>query len=99
VLFDLNRLIVNRSTLQVIEGVFINERGEIAGNAITADGNNHAVVLIPCDEFHPNRDGCDYHDVDGSVAGLSGVVGPTARSVSSTLHDRHAASKKMPGLD
>jgi len=56
---DLNRLIVNRSTLQVIEGVFINERGEITGNAVTPEGNIHAVVLIPCDEFHPNREGCD----------------------------------------
>ena len=60
VLFDLNRLIVNGSGLQVIEGTFINERGEITANAITAEGNTHAVVLIPCDESHPNRDGCDY---------------------------------------
>jgi len=85
--------------LQVIEGVFINERGEITGNAVTPDGNVHAVVLIPCDEFHPNGDGCDYRDVDESEAALSGVAEPTARSGSSALYDRHAASKKMPGLD
>jgi probable HAF family extracellular repeat protein len=95
VLFDLNRLIVNRSALQVIEGVFINERGEIIGNAVTPEGNNHAVVLIPCDEFHPNRDGCDYRDVDESEAALSGVAGPTPSSGSSALHDRHMASKKI----
>ena len=59
-MFDLNRLIVNSAGLKVIEGVFINERGEIIGNAITPEGNNHAVVLIPCDEFHPDRGGCDY---------------------------------------
>ena len=99
VLFDLNRLIVKSDRAQVIEGTFINERGEIIGNAITPEGNTHAVVLIPCDEFHPNRDGCDYRDVDESEAALSGVAGPTARSGSSALHDRHAASKKMPGLD
>jgi probable HAF family extracellular repeat protein len=64
VLFDLNRLIVNRTALQVIEGGFINERGEIAGNAVTPEGNNHAVVLIPCDKDHPDIDGCDYSAVD-----------------------------------
>ena len=99
VLFDLNRLIVNDTGLQVIEGVFINERGEITANAVTPEGNTHAVVLIPCNESHPNRDGCDYRDVDESEAALSGVAGPTARSGSSALHDRHAVSKKMPGLD
>ena len=98
-MFDLNRLIVNRSTLQVIEGVFINERGEITGNAVTPEGNIHAVVLIPCDEFHPNRDECDYRDVDESEAALSGVAGPTPSSGSSALHDRHASSEKMPGHD
>jgi len=85
--------------LQVIEGVFINERGEITANAVTPEGNTHAVVLIPCNESHPNRDGCDYRDVDESEAALSGVAGPTARSGSRALYDRHAASKKMPGLD
>ena len=83
---DLNRLIVNRSTLQVIEGVFINERGEITGNAVTPEGNIHAVVLIPCDESHPNRDGSDYRNVDESEPALSGVSEPTARSGSSALY-------------
>jgi hypothetical protein len=85
--------------LQVIEGTFINERGEITANAITAEGNTHAVVLIPCDDSHPNRDGCDYRDVDESEAALSGVSGPTARNGSSALHDRHTGTKNMPGLD
>ena len=99
VLFDLNRLISNPTGLTVIEGTFINERGEITGNALAPEGNTHAVVLIPCDEFHPNTDGCDYRDVDESEAALSGVAGPTANSGSSAHHDRHAASKKMPWLD
>jgi hypothetical protein len=83
--------------LQVIEGVFINESGEITGNAITPEGNTHAVVLIPCNESHPNRLGCDYSDVDESEATLSGVAGPTATSGPSVFHDRLAAMKKMPG--
>jgi len=61
---DLNRLIVNPAGLQVIEGTFINERGEIIANALTPEGNNHAVVLIPCDRDHPDIGGCDYSAVD-----------------------------------
>jgi probable HAF family extracellular repeat protein len=68
VLFDLNRLISNPTALTVIEGVRITERGEIAGNALTPEGESRGVVLIPCDEGHPNVDGCDYEDVDEGVA-------------------------------
>lgn len=63
-LVDLNRLIVNGAGLQVIEGTFINDRGEITGNALTPEGNIHAVVLLPCDESDPDRDGCDYRDAE-----------------------------------
>jgi probable HAF family extracellular repeat protein len=68
VLFDLNQLISNKTTLTVIEGVRITELGEIAGNALTPEGNSRGVVLIPCDEHHPNIDDCDYEEVDESVA-------------------------------
>jgi len=46
-----------RSGLQFGLGIFaksgtanINNRGEIAGNAIDANGNWHAVLLVPCDQ-------------------------------------------------
>ena len=67
-LFDLNQLISNSTNLTVIEGVRINEQGEIAGRSITPEGDNRAVVLIPCDERHPNLEGCDYSAVEESVA-------------------------------
>jgi hypothetical protein len=68
VLFDLNRLISNPTTLTVIEGVRITERGEIAGNRLTPEGNSRGVVLIPCHEGHPNVEDCDYDAVDEGVA-------------------------------
>jgi hypothetical protein len=44
---DLNTLVSPPSDLH-IEGVaYINERGEIAGIAINADGDTRAVLLIP----------------------------------------------------
>ena len=46
---DLNSLIVPASDLEVIAAYDINDRGEIAGAAITPSGDEHAVLLIPCD--------------------------------------------------
>lgn len=63
---DLNTLIPPGSDLQLTVVDWINNRGEIVGvghdpscpNGDNCDG--HAYVLIPCDENHPNIEGCDY---------------------------------------
>jgi probable HAF family extracellular repeat protein len=47
-LYDLNALIAPGATLVLQYAVDINDLGEIAGNAIDADGNPHAYLLIPC---------------------------------------------------
>ena len=63
---DLNTLVPPGSGLQLIEAHQINDRGEIAIGALDASGNNHAVLLIPCDEDHPGVEGCDYSLVDSA---------------------------------
>jgi probable HAF family extracellular repeat protein len=57
-LYDLNDLISSNSGI-VITGPeagpnFISDRGEITAAGILPNGDNHAVMLIPCDENHPN---------------------------------------------
>jgi probable HAF family extracellular repeat protein len=64
---DLNTLVPPNSGIQLVEGVQINDRGEIAVQGPDANGNNHGVLLIPCDENHPGVEGCDYSMVDASA--------------------------------
>lgn len=84
-IFDLNALIPPGSPLYVQSADTINDRGEIAAQAVDANGNSHAVLLIPCDEDHPGIVGCDYRPVDAAVAGQS--------SEASAGHARAVASQ------
>jgi len=66
-LIDLNNLIPSNSPLHLVYAYSINDRGEIAGNGWDANGNEHAFRLIPCDEEHPDLDGCDYDAMEGET--------------------------------
>ena len=52
---DLNTLIPPGSATTLTEATLINDRGEIAGNGVLADGDQHAFLLIPCDERQPRE--------------------------------------------
>jgi len=67
-LFDLNNLISPGAPLTLQFAETINDRGEIAGQGIDADGNAHAFLLIPCDEGHHDVEGCDYSLVGAATA-------------------------------
>jgi uncharacterized membrane protein len=65
---DLNTLVPPGSGLQLYEADQINDLGEISVQGSDANGNNHVVLLIPCDDNHPAVEGCDYSLVDASAA-------------------------------
>ena len=60
---DLNSLVSPPSALHLTKGVDINERGEIAGFGFLPNGDVRAFLLIPCDEGHPDIEGCDYSPI------------------------------------
>jgi probable HAF family extracellular repeat protein len=60
-MIDLNTLVLHGSQFTVRKADYISERGEIAGRAVLPNGHVHAVLLIPCDDGHPDIDGCDYN--------------------------------------
>ena len=64
---DLNILVPPGSGLQINEGDQVNDLGEIAVQSADANGNNHVLLLIPCDENHPGVEGCDYRTVDADA--------------------------------
>ena len=82
---DLSTLTSSNSGLLLNEAGQINDRGEISLNASDASGNNHAVVLIPCDENHPDVEGCDYSMVDAATAAAQSAARPYVPSTTQNL--------------
>lgn len=86
-MMDLNTLVPAGSSLQLIDATDINDRGEIVGDSVPPGAStnrfeDHGFLLIPCDENHPNIEGCDYTlaEVTGVTAGLKQT--PDGRALS-----------------
>jgi probable HAF family extracellular repeat protein len=71
---DLNSLISHVSDMQLLAAADINNRGEIAGFGVLLNGDQHAFLLVPCDDKHPGLEDCDYSMVEASA---TASVGPT----------------------
>jgi hypothetical protein len=65
---DVNALVSSDSGIYVTLASTINDRGEIGAKGVLPNGDEHAVLLIPCDEHHPGVEGCDYSLVDATAA-------------------------------
>jgi probable HAF family extracellular repeat protein len=59
-MIDLSTLVLPGSAVTLIQALVINDRGEIAAHGKLPNGDDHAVVLVPCDEDHRDVEGCDY---------------------------------------
>lgn len=65
---DLNTLIPHGSDLHLAMPETINDHGEIAGIGFLSNGDEHALLLIPCDESNLGIEGCDHGPVDAATA-------------------------------
>lgn len=66
---DLNTLVSPGMTMSVTVAYVIDDRGEIGCLGLDpGDAEEHACLLIPCDENHPGVEGCDYSLVDPAAA-------------------------------
>jgi probable HAF family extracellular repeat protein len=116
---DLNTLIPPGSSLQlVLIGPFssapapgpINDRGEIGGTGVPPGCSpqdigtcGHAFLLIPCDENHPNIEGCDYSLVEAPAAvpqPIPAIRDASSRTLPQSLLRRMSrmSQYRFPGL-
>lgn len=77
---DLQTLVVPGSGITVNDALNINDRGEIASFGALSSGDQHVVLLIPCDENHPNIAGCDYGLVNAAAVQSTTASIPTANT-------------------
>jgi probable HAF family extracellular repeat protein len=97
-LIDLQTLVPPGSAVTLVEAIFINDRGEIAARGNTPNFIQHAVLLIPCDENHPGREGCDYSMVDAATAAAQSAERPyVPRAPQPLPQSRRSKGYHMPG--
>lgn len=70
---DLLNLVDTPAGMQFKVPASINDRGEIAIQGILANGDYHAILLIPCDDDHVGIEGCDYSKVEATAAPVPAV--------------------------
>ena len=87
-----NRLMINLNaltadpSLRAVDPIAINSRGQIVGVALqTSTGEAHAFLAIPCDDDHPNVDGCDYSMVDAAEVANNAAVPHYPQAIPQTM--------------
>jgi probable HAF family extracellular repeat protein len=85
---DLNALISPYSGIYLFFAANIDDRGEIAAAGVLPNGETRAVLLIPCDDGHPNVEGCDYNLVDAGSTAQRLVAKNESHQVPTVLRQR-----------
>jgi probable HAF family extracellular repeat protein len=95
---DLQTLILPGSGFTVNNAVNINDRGEIAGYGTISNGDNHVILLIPCDGNRPGVEGCDYSMVDAATAAKNAAPRYVPSGMQHPPQSRWSNRYQMPGL-
>jgi probable HAF family extracellular repeat protein len=90
---DLQTLVLPGSDVTISETNYINDAGEISGFGTNSNGDQRAILLIPCDEKHPGQ--CDDYSMIEVPA--SQTSAPTAESSAlATQHNKSPANTVNP---
>lgn len=95
---DLNTLVSPASNVNVSFPVYINDRGEIVAHAVLLNGDIHAVVLVPCDDNHPNLEGCNYGTVAAAAAAGSAKTPKPSQAATLTNQSSFETAKRFHSL-
>lgn len=100
-MLDMNTLVDQSSGLTLTVGISINDRGEITAQGALANGDQRAVVLIPCDEEQGDREGCEDQSAGAGVVRQEppsrNVSGPTPRPPAWRRMSRFHMSENVTG--
>jgi probable HAF family extracellular repeat protein len=88
-IIDLNVFVPPTVDITLYDTEQINERGEIFGIGTLANGELRAFLLIPCDETHPNIEGCDYGPMEVSTV-AAGHTAPQKQLTPKEISRIHA---------
>jgi hypothetical protein len=94
---DLNTLVPPGSGINLAAADSINDRGEIASEGVLPNGDNRAVLLIPCDDNHPGIEGCDYTLADSAVAPQSQTLPLFPNAILPSIQPRQRNRYHIPG--
>jgi probable HAF family extracellular repeat protein len=71
-MIDLNTFVPPSANLLLTDALYINDHGEIAGNGVLPNGDQHAFLLIPCGE---REEGCVDAPLDPAIVAKSQASG------------------------
>ena len=97
-ILDLNTFVPAGSDLTVNEAFFINDRGEISGIGTLSNGDQHTLLLVPCDENHPGVEGCDYSMVDAAAAIQGSEPRNLPKATQRSPRSQRTPMYQIPGL-
>jgi len=90
-IIDLNTFVPPDSDLQLMEATFINDRREIAVQAVLPNGDNHAVLLVPADQDETDAGGATVGTQSSPVRVAPATASRTAAQSSLTPKEMIAA--------
>jgi probable HAF family extracellular repeat protein len=93
-MMDLNDLVPSGSGLVLTAGEFINDRGEIGASGILPNGDDHAILLIPCDDKQGDTDGC--RDAAQNANGTS--LRPASSAADSATRAKQTPGERLAGI-
>ena len=89
-MIDLNIFVPPGADITLFEPGYVNDRGEIIGKGPLSNGDLRAFLLIPCDDDHPNVEGCDYSMVDDTTIATAVTPSPATRVASPSIQGNPA---------
>jgi probable HAF family extracellular repeat protein len=104
VAIDLNTLVPGPpfSPLYLLTAFAINDHGEVVGQGLASNGELHAFLAVPCDEYHLDAAQCNDDQVAAEVAAVGAVDGTvratTPKRSSPTLAGRFGGRSGLPQI-